>query len=57
MGVIAELGTGSPETLKVGDRVMCHHYRVVAFVKFVLWGMNNYVQRSCHVRRGYRSWR
>jgi len=25
-GVIAELGTGSPETLKVGDRVMCHHY-------------------------------
>ena len=25
-GVIAELGTGSPETLKVGDRVMWHHY-------------------------------
>ena len=25
-GLIAELGTGSPETLKVGDRVMCHHY-------------------------------
>ena len=25
-GVIAELGSGSPKTLNVGDRVMCHHY-------------------------------
>ena len=25
-GVIAELGLGSPKTLNVGDRVMCHHY-------------------------------
>ena len=25
-GVVAELGMGSPSSLKVGDRVMCHHY-------------------------------
>ena len=25
-GVIEELGAGAPDSLKVGDRVVCHHY-------------------------------
>ena len=25
-GVIKELGPGAPPGLKLGDRVMCHHY-------------------------------
>ncbi len=37
-GVIEELGAGAPDSLKVGDRVVCHHYSGCGACEFCCMG-------------------
>ena len=47
-GVIEELGPGAPPGLKLGDRVMCHHYAVLRRLRNLRHGLRAVVSQWPH---------